>query len=62
VGVDHRRADIAVTEQLLNGADIVTVLEHMRGEAVPQGVATRGLVNAGRMKCGLESALKNGFV
>ena len=32
VGVDHRRTDIAMAEQVLDGPDVVTILEQVRGE------------------------------
>src|SRR3989338_5361282 len=40
VRIDHRRADIAVTEQLLNRADVVPVLEKVRGKKVSKRVRT----------------------
>lgn len=43
VRVDHRRRHVPVPEQLLNGADVVPVLEQVRRERVPQRVATRPL-------------------
>jgi hypothetical protein len=43
--VDHRRAHVAVSEQLLDGANIITVLEQVCGEAVAEGVATGWLCN-----------------
>ena len=51
VRVDHRRADVSMTEQLLNGSDVVAILEqmgcarrddddlHARGEGAPQSGA-----------------------
>jgi len=42
VRVDHRRPDVAVTEEFLNRTDIVTVLEQMSREGVAEGVAARG--------------------
>ena len=39
VRVDHRRLDIRVAQQLLDGADVVAVVEQMRSERVPQGMA-----------------------
>ena len=47
MGVDHRRRDIGVPEQLLHRADVVPVLEQVRCKAVPQRVATNGLRQAG---------------
>ena len=46
MGVDHRGADVVVTEELLHGADVVAVFEEMRGERMPQRVAGGPLVNA----------------
>ena len=43
VRVDHGRADVAVAEQLLDRADVVTVLEQMGRERVPESVASGGL-------------------
>lgn len=45
MGVDHRGADVVVTEELLHGADVVAVFEEMRGERMPQRVAGGSLVN-----------------
>jgi hypothetical protein len=39
VGVDHRRFDVLVPQQFLDGADIVTVFQEVRGERVPQRMA-----------------------
>src|SRR4029453_17953943 len=38
VGVDLRRAEIAVAEQLLDGAQVGAAVQEMRGEAVAKGV------------------------
>ncbi len=38
VGVDHRGADVAVSEQGLDGTDVGASFEQMGGEAVAQGV------------------------
>ncbi len=32
VGVNHGRGDVAVTEELLDGADVVAALEQVRGK------------------------------
>jgi hypothetical protein len=42
VGVDHRRPDVFVAEEFLDGADVVADLEQVSREAVPQ-----------RMNCGV---------
>ena len=39
MGVDHRRADVPMSEQFLHGPDVVAVLEKVRGEGVAQGMA-----------------------
>ena len=36
VGVDHRGAHVAVAEELLDGADVVTILEEVRGKRMAQ--------------------------
>lgn len=37
--VDHRRLDVLVAEQLLDGANVVAVFEQMSGKGMAQGVA-----------------------
>ena len=39
VGVDHRRADVLVSEQFLNRPDIIPVFQEMGSERMPEGVA-----------------------
>ena len=39
MGVDHRGLNIAVPQQLLNGADIGSLLQQVRGERMAEGVA-----------------------
>ena len=46
VGVDHGRLDVAVAEEFLDGADVVSVLEEVGGEGVAQGVTGGGLGDA----------------
>jgi hypothetical protein len=38
VGADHRRLDVLVAQQWLDGAYVIVVLQEVRGEAVAQGV------------------------
>jgi hypothetical protein len=52
MGVDHGRTCVPVAEQFLNRPEVVSVLEEMGGEAVPQGVGCGGLLDA-RSKHGL---------
>jgi len=47
MGVDHGRAHIPVTQQFLNGADVVTVLQEVRRKRVPECVARRLLGKTG---------------
>jgi hypothetical protein len=47
VGVDHGGLDVAVAQQLLDGADVVPLLEEVGGERVPEGVAAGGLGQPG---------------
>ena len=46
MGVDHRRRDVLVTEQLLDGADILPILEEVSGEGMPKGVTRHSLGEA----------------
>src|SRR5262245_36419256 len=41
--VDHRRRDVLVPEELLDGSDVVSVLQQMGGERMPERVAGRSL-------------------
>src|SRR5688572_25936811 len=41
--VNHRRSDVAVTQQLLHGPDVVAALDQVGCKGVPEGVATRAL-------------------
>src|SRR5439155_24470949 len=59
VGVDLRRAHVAVAEQFLNRPDVVAVLEQVRGERVAERVATRGLGDAGPTDGVLDRALQH---
>src|SRR4030095_5069421 len=45
VGVDHRGADVPVTQQLLDGTNVVAFLQEVRGKRVPEGMARGGLGN-----------------
>jgi hypothetical protein len=39
MGVDHRRADIPVSQELLDRPDVVAVFEEMGGEGMARGGA-----------------------
>src|SRR5262249_46453075 len=62
VGVDHRCADVLVAEKLLDGADVVPVFEEMSREAVAEGVAAGGLVEACLEHGAADGPLEHGFV
>ena len=59
--VDHGGADIGMTEQLLNRANIISVLQKVRRERVAERMTARRLGDArpqtGRMKCLLQYGL-----
>ena len=54
VGVDHCRAYILMTEEFLDGSNIIAILEQVRSEGMAQGVTTDALLN-----CGCASRLFN---
>jgi hypothetical protein len=60
--VDHRGTDVTVTEELLDGPDVVVILEQVGREGVSEGVARGELGNARGMDGVLHGALENGFV
>src|SRR5512139_3074985 len=47
MGVDHRRADIPVSEQFLYRPDVVAILEQMSGEGVAEGMAGDVFLDSG---------------
>lgn len=51
VRVDLGRADIIVSEQLLNGSDVVVVFEQVRRKAVPECMTPGVLVDARPLNC-----------
>jgi hypothetical protein len=57
VGVNHGGFDIFVTEEFLNGTDVVAVLEQVGGEGVAEGVAT-----AMFRDFGTADGISNGFL
>ena len=60
MGVDHGSFDVFVTEEFLDGADIVAALEVVGSEGVAEGMATDAFGNGcrshGLFECFLESA------
>ncbi len=63
VRVDHGGADVLVTEQFLDCPDVVTGLKEVRGERMPECVATHVLHNPrladGLLDCSLQNRLVN---
>jgi hypothetical protein len=49
--VDHRGADIAVAEELLDGPDVVVVLQQVGSEGLAKGVTCGGLGDARGTDC-----------
>ena len=62
MGVDHGGRDVAVAEELLDGADVVAGFEEVGREAVAEGVAGRRFGEARRADRLVEGALEDGFV
>jgi hypothetical protein len=56
--VAHRGLDVFVTEQLLNGPDIISVLQQVRGEGMAEGVAGRMLGEPHRGGCRFDGPLE----
>jgi hypothetical protein len=62
VGVDHGGGDVAVAEELLDGADVVASLEEVGGKGVAEGVAANALGELGGDGGLANGALEDGFV
>ena len=62
VGVDHGRADVVVTEQHLDRADVGSGFEQVRGEAVAEGVTGGAAVDARGDHGGAQRLLHGAFV
>lgn len=62
VRVDHRRLDAAVTEQFLDGSDVVPAFEQVGGEGVTKRVAGCGFGERGLANCRLEGTLDRTLV
>jgi len=45
MGVDHRRFPTFMTQQFLDGADVIAVFGQVSGKTVAQGVATHWCLN-----------------
>ena len=62
VCVDHRRADISVSEKLLDGPNVVAVFEEVGREGMAKRVARGPLRDASRGHGPFHRALEHGFV
>jgi len=61
VSVDHRGADVAVTQELLDRADVGSKLEKVHRDSVPERVRRGLLRNAGHLHSAPEGALQRLF-
>ena len=62
VGVDHGGADVAVAQEFLYGADVVSVFQKMSGKGVSEGVTAGVFYNACFPDCIFYGFLQNAFV
>jgi hypothetical protein len=62
VCVDHRRSDVAVSEEILDGADIVALLDQAGGKGMPEGVAAAPFGDSRAEDGGFHGALQDAFV
>ena len=60
--IDHRRPDIAVTQQLLHRPNIIPILQQMRRERVPECMARGVLLDISLPDRGLHCLLQNGLI
>jgi hypothetical protein len=54
----HGRAHVCVAEQLLDRADVVAIFQQVGREAMPEGVAARGLCDPGALDRALDRPLE----
>jgi len=58
MGINHRSSHIAVTQQLLDGACVLAILEQVSGEGVPQRMTSAALLNQRFPHRGADGLLK----
>src|SRR3954453_17468296 len=58
MGINHGRAYIGVSKQLLNRPNVVAVLEQVGRERMSQRMAAAGLADAGALNCPLYRPLQ----
>ena len=61
VGINHGRADIFVTKEFLNGANVITLYQQVCGKGMAQTVAIGTFDDSRRGHCSLECALQDTF-
>jgi hypothetical protein len=57
MGIDHGGRDLLVTEQLLHRADIIAILQQMRGKTMPERMAGSRLMDTGASDCEFDRSL-----
>jgi hypothetical protein len=62
MGIDHRRPDVAVAQEFLDGTDVVALFQKTGCERMPERMATAVLGDSGTQDCGLHRALEHTFV
>ncbi len=62
MGVDHDGFHIFVTEQFLNGSDILAILKHMCGIRLTEGVIGRVLDEPRLADCVFDDTLDSGLI
>lgn len=58
MGVNHRGFNILVTQQILNGADVLAVLDQVGGEGVAECVAGDALFDTSEHGCTVDGFLQ----
>src|SRR5262245_48647418 len=62
MGVDHGRADVLVAQKVLDRPDVVSVLQQMGREGVPEGVTARRFGDSGLQHGMPNATLQDGFM
>ena len=62
VSVDHCCPDIAMAEEFLDRADVVSLFQEAGSEGMPERMAASVLCDAGAQDGGLHGALEHGLV
>src|SRR5687768_4127323 len=62
VGIDHRRGDVPVAQELLHRSDVVSTLEQMSGKGMAEGVASHSLADPRCLRCIGYSSLNDRFM